>query len=101
MTKEQFLRKSFSLTPSADQKLNYIVKIGGYANQSDVIKQLIDKEYRRCYELEEIQLREEEERIQARRRERQRESTAIEEAAAREEQDANVEAFQRTVNEQS
>lgn len=99
MTKEQFLRKSFSLTPSADQKLNYIVRIGGYANQSDVIKQLIDKEYRRCYELEEIQLREEEERILARRRERQRESVAIEEAAAREEQDANVEAFRQTVNE--
>ena len=99
MTKEQFLRKSFSLTPSADQKLNYIVRIGGYANQSDVIKQLIDKEYRRCYELEEIQLREEEERILARRLERQRESVAIEEAAAREEQDANVEAFRQTVNE--
>ena len=98
MTKEQFLRKSFSLTPIADQKLNYIVRIGGYANQSDVIKQLIDKEYRRCYELEEIQLREEEERILARRRERQRESVAIEEAAAREEQDANVEAFRQTVN---
>ena len=99
MAKEQFLRKSFSLTPSADQKLNYIVRIGGYANQSDVIKQLIDKEYRRCYELEEIQLREEEERILARRRERQRESVAIEEAAAREEQDANVETLRQTVNE--
>ena len=85
MTKEQFLRKSFSLTPSADQKLNYIVRIGGYANQSDVIKQLIDKEYRRCYELEEKQLQEAEEKILARRRERERESEEIKNAAALEE----------------
>ena len=85
MAKEQFMRKSFSLTPSADQKLNYIVRIGGYANQSDVIKKLIDREYKRCYELEEKQLQEEEERLQARRRERQRESEAIENAAALEE----------------
>lgn len=99
MTKEQFLRKSFSLTPSADKKLNYIVRIGGYANQSDVIKKLIDIEYRRCYELEEQQLREEEERILARRRERQRESMDIEETAAQEEQAANVEMLRQTVNE--
>ena len=82
MAKEQFLRKSFSLTPSADQKLNYIVRIGGYANQSDVIKKLIDREYKRCYELEEKQLQEAEEKILARRRERERESEEIKNAAA-------------------
>lgn len=85
MAKEQFLRKSFSLTPSADQKLNYIVRIGGYANQSDVIKKLIDREYKRCYELEEKQLQEAEEKILARRRERERESEEIKNAAALEE----------------
>lgn len=99
MTKEQFLRKSFSLTPSADQKLNYIVRIGGYANQSDVIKKLIDIEYRRCYELEEKQLREEEERIRARRLERQRESAAIESAVAKEEDDERLEEIRKAVNE--
>ena len=91
MAKEQFMRKSFSLTASADRKLNYIVRIGNYANQSDVIKKLIDREYMRCYELEEKQLQEEEERIRARREERQRESEEIANAAALEEQNAGAE----------
>ena len=86
MAKEQFMRKSFSLTPSADQKLNYIVRIGGYANQSAVIKKLIDQEYARCYELEEKQLAEDEERIRTRRLERQRERERIAKAAALEEE---------------
>lgn len=90
MTKEQFLRKSFSLTPSADQKLNYIVRIGGYANQSDVIKKLIDQEYARCYELEEKQLAEDEERIRARRLERQQERERIAKAAALEADDGDA-----------
>ena len=85
MAKEQFLRKSFSLTPSADRKLNYIVRIGNYANQSDVIKKLIEQEYKRCYELEEKQLQEAEERIRTRRREREREQEEIRTAAALEE----------------
>ena len=90
MAKEQFMRKSFSLTPSADQKLNYIVRIGGYANQSDVIKKLIDQEYARCYELEEKQLAEDEERIRARRLERQRERERIAKAAALEADDGDA-----------
>lgn len=90
MAKEQFLRKSFSLTPSADHKLNYIVRIGGYANQSDVIKRLIDQEYARCYELEEKQLQDEEERIRARRLERQREREELVTAIAEEEQAADA-----------
>ena len=90
MAKEQFMRKSFSLTPSADQKLNYIVRIGGYANQSDVIKKLIDQEYARCYELEEKQLAEDEERIRARRMERQRERERIAKAAALEADDGDA-----------
>lgn len=90
MAKEQFMRKSFSLTPSADQKLNYIVRIGGYANQSDVIKKLIDQEYARCYELEEKQLAEDEERIRARRLERQQERERIAKAAALEADDGDA-----------
>ena len=90
MAKEQFMRKSFSLTPSADQKLNYIVRIGGYANQSDVIKKLIDQEYARCYELEEKQLAEDEERIRARRLERQQEREQIAKAAALEADDGDA-----------
>ena len=90
MAKEQFMRKSFSLTPSADQKLNYIVRIGGYANQSDVIKKLIDREYARCYELEEKQLAEDEERIRARRLERQQERERIAKAAALEADDGDA-----------
>lgn len=85
MAKEQFLRKSFSLTPSADRKLNYIVRIGGYANQSDVVKKLIEQEYKRCYKLEEKQLQEAEEMIKARRLEREQEREEIENEAFMEE----------------
>lgn len=85
MAKEQFLRKSFSLTPSADRKLNYIVRIGNYANQSDVIKKLIEQEYKRCYELEEKQLQKAEEMIKARRLEREQEREEIDNEALMEE----------------